>query len=143
MSKVIVDREDMVSIADAVRSKTGTTAEMSIPEIVVGIEGITGGTSSASDIGVFTIDNSAVANVNFLFLKGMTFEDLATSKINISYYNEELNISTYYVTIGNGMVEINDGGGLSFIWALSNDGDSFVEPVEPIEEKTYLTRDVW
>lgn len=41
--KVLCEREDIVAIADAVRSKTGTTNEMTLGEIANGIGGITGG----------------------------------------------------------------------------------------------------
>ena len=45
--KILVERSDMVAIADAVRSKTDTTDEMTIGEIINGINNIHSG---ASDI---------------------------------------------------------------------------------------------
>lgn len=38
--KILADREDIVAIANAVRSKTGTTSEMTLNGIVSGIQGI-------------------------------------------------------------------------------------------------------
>lgn len=46
--KVIVDKQEIVGIADAVRSKTGTTKELSIGEITEGIYGI--GTTESVDL---------------------------------------------------------------------------------------------
>lgn len=43
MSKVICEREDLVAVADAVRSKTGTTEEMTLGEVTSGIYSISGG----------------------------------------------------------------------------------------------------
>lgn len=40
MSKVIVEREDMVAIADSVRTKVGTTAQMNVGEIKIAIDNI-------------------------------------------------------------------------------------------------------
>lgn len=47
--KVLVDRNDIVSIADAVRSKNGTTEEMTLGQIVTGIEEISGGSSGEDE----------------------------------------------------------------------------------------------
>ena len=41
--KILADREDIVAIADAVRSKTGISEKMTLGEIASGINGITGG----------------------------------------------------------------------------------------------------
>jgi hypothetical protein len=41
--KIITNRDDIVAIADAVRNKTGQTNEMTLREIVSGINGISGG----------------------------------------------------------------------------------------------------
>lgn len=46
--KVIADRDEIVAIADAVRSKTGTTDEMTLGGIVSGINGITPNIQSIS-----------------------------------------------------------------------------------------------
>lgn len=47
--KVIVDRDDIVAIADAVRSKNGTTKEMTIGQIITGIEEISGGNDTSME----------------------------------------------------------------------------------------------
>lgn len=43
MSKVLCEREDLVAIADAIRGKTGETAEMSLAAMPGKINGINGG----------------------------------------------------------------------------------------------------
>ena len=43
MSKILCEREDLVAIADAIRSKTSETAEMSLAAMPGKIAGISGG----------------------------------------------------------------------------------------------------
>ena len=56
MSKVICEREDLVAVADAIRSKTGETAGMALNEMPKAIGGISGGG------GINTSDATATAN---------------------------------------------------------------------------------
>ena len=58
--QVLSERDDIVAIADAVRNKTGSTDEMTLSEIVTGINSITG-TGSGTD----TSDATAIANEIF------------------------------------------------------------------------------
>lgn len=55
MSKVLCEREDLVAIADAIRGKTGETAEMGLAAMPGKIAGISGGNNNYTTC-VLTID---------------------------------------------------------------------------------------
>ena len=52
---IITRKENIVAIADAVRAKKGTTAEMTLGEIVSGIEGIEAGGGSGASVETCTV----------------------------------------------------------------------------------------
>ena len=56
--RVITEKENIVAIADAVRSKTGSTDEMTLDGIVSGINSIETGANTSIETGMLTITNN-------------------------------------------------------------------------------------
>lgn len=61
MSKVLCEREDLVAIADAIRSKTSETAEMSLAAMPNKISGISGGETIYEGSCTVTSPNGSIA----------------------------------------------------------------------------------
>lgn len=81
---LMINRQDIVSIADAIRSKTNTTDEMTISEMVANIAGMNNSSSGSSqlDMGSFTytIERDYEPGTD---LYTLTSSDLKTSSRNL------------------------------------------------------------
>ena len=139
MSKIITDKTNIVAIADAVRSKTGSTEELSLGEIISEIEGISGGgttlptlSSPASEEEVFLnkefIDqNGAKKTGSFTLESEMSEQDSLISQIQTALEGKMSggsggNQFPYKVTI----VSAGDLTSMSPILCYGDDGDSLV-----------------
>lgn len=92
--KVICNREDLVTIADAVRSKTNSTKEMSLQDIATNINKITGG----EGVILPTLTNEAVAS------------DLITGKQLIDADGNIVNGTMPLVTLSAPSITVNSNG---------------------------------
>ena len=86
--KVVIDRPDIVAIADAVRNKTGLSNEMTIEQIVTGIDSIESSTSPSIDIssdGLITATAGTKSSTYQLaFAPAQTITPSTTSQIAVS-----------------------------------------------------------
>ena len=61
--KVICNRDDIVSVADAVRSKTGISDEMTLSEIVTNINNIAVGSNVNMTFNKFSVTDDGNGNI--------------------------------------------------------------------------------
>lgn len=111
-----------------------------LAEILSGKAGGSGGCgTSIDDIGIFTI--SGVDDYCFLFIKGMTFSEYVSSKMNIKYGR-----SVYIEKSINGyMVQYSFDSMTSVYGALATDASnslSLIADNTPVEERQYYVQDI-
>lgn len=115
MSKVLCEREDLVAIADAIRGKTGETAEMSIGEMSGKINDIESGSGNDAPTGYcpsLTINgNSDVQIINAIYTNNNRKQSLATD------------VKAPYTINMNNIMQV---GGILYINAHSSRGWSLV-----------------
>ena len=91
---IITRKENIVAIADAVRAKNGTTAEMTLGEIVSSIEGIQ--TGGSGEVETCTVTVTDAGN-----LFGVMYTQLIDNEITSGYVETDFSNFVSGVTISN------------------------------------------
>lgn len=120
LGTIVSDQDGIIAqIQSALRSSNGTTID---------------------DIGVFTVDSSDTSNIQFLFIKGMTFNEWIISNMNTPFY-DQYNYYLQFTLLGQ-QIWIQsplDDGYWGYMLTMDGTRDGGILPDAIIEELSYKT----